>query len=772
MLLKRLVLSLVVAVVTTALVGCPGDDEAGASVSDTGSGELDGNTAVLDTGADPDQGSPVDTGDQPDTESDVDTGAFPTWIGEICADSANCPDAPGFESWCVQGAQGENICTIGCIEECPVGFGCVAVQNAGQDGLLLCMPNKPTNCNTCEDDTDCVYSGAKCMAIGSNNGEDDMRCAMDCSAGATVCGDGYDCVKQDEGSELCLPETDSCLCFGEVDGTSRVCERAVEGVGTCSGTEICDGADGWGGCTAATPIAEDCNGADDNCDGQTDEDVPLDTCDVSNDHGTCTGNEVCSGESGVECDASVPAAELCDGIDNNCDGDTDEGQPNNDGDDECDALDTDDDNDEEPDETDNCPFAANPDQVDTDMDGDGDACDGDKDNDTIADEVDNCPTVPNSNPATDLDSAGKQKDFDNDGLGDACDPDKDGDGSLPPQDCDDFDATVGKGFAELCDGQDNNCDGTPDEGFADADADELKDCVDPNDDNDIDLDVVDCAPLDPAINSGATEVCDGVDNNCSGATDDGDPEVDAGFSDTDDDGDKDCVDDDIDGDGVLNDAPDNCVLTQNPDQVNSDDDPFGDACDTDDDNDGVFDDVDNCPVDANEDQTDLDGDDLGDACDSDPDGDNQEAPLDCKPFDPLVYDGAPELCDGKDNDCNGPVDDGFPDNDNDSLADCVDSDIDGDGELNETDCEPENGSIFPNQTETCDGFDNNCNEAIDEGCPATDVRLIFPSAVVSGTSASGLQVRLSVGMPGVIGASKPTVPDAFGVDWGFYQTLD
>jgi len=85
--------------------------------------------------------------------------------------------------------------------------------------------------------------------------------------------------------------------------------------------------------------------------------------------------------------------------------------------------------------------------------------------------------------------------------------------------------------------------------------------------------------------------------------------------------------DDYDDDGILNTA-DNCPYKKNADQLDTDGDGQGDACDstptgpgttrpTDDyDSDGVKDSVDNCPVVANPLQTDKDGDGLGDACDT------------------------------------------------------------------------------------------------------------------------------------------------------------
>jgi hypothetical protein len=97
-----------------------------------------------------------------------------------------------------------------------------------------------------------------------------------------------------------------------------------------------------------------------------------------------------------------------------------------------------------------------------------------------------------------------------------CDADADGDGVLCALDCDDGDASVHPGAEDVCDGLDNDCDGTIDEDFAASacTTGEPGICAAGTSSCESGVELCD-ADVGPAI-----EICDdGLDNDCDGATD-------------------------------------------------------------------------------------------------------------------------------------------------------------------------------------------------------------------------------------------------------------
>ncbi|MEZ4471428.1 MAG: putative metal-binding motif-containing protein [bacterium] len=198
-----------------------------------------------------------------------------------------------------------------------------------------CDPEDPTRnpgaaeiCNRQDDDCD------RATDEGDPGGGED--CTTDqpglCSAGRTSCEQGTVVCTQIEQRALredCNGIDDDCDGSTDEDdpGGGGDCETGQEG--RCNaGTERCVG----GGLTCVADVAADaeaCNGVDDDCDGSTDEGDPGGggACDTGL-RGVCAvGIERCTGGN-VGCIATAEATpETCNGLDDDCDGSTDEAFP-------------------------------------------------------------------------------------------------------------------------------------------------------------------------------------------------------------------------------------------------------------------------------------------------------------------------------------------------------------------------------------------------------------------------------------------------------------
>jgi len=321
--------------------------------------------------------------------------------------------------------------------------------------------------------------------------------------------------------------------FGATDSPYEGCDAPPGFV--ADGTD-CDDSDA----TAHPDAEETCDERDDDCDGEIDEDVQEVFYQDQDGDGwgvVEVATEACAPPAGWaravgDCDdldsgVSPAAAELCDSIDNDCDGDIDE-------DDAADAPTW---------------------YADTDSDGHGDASNAyaacSAPSGHVADDTDCDDTTSAVSPsATELCNT---VDDDCDGTTDEDDAadaatwygDADGDGhggstfvqvscAAPTSyvatatDCDDLDASAFPGGTEVCDEADNDCNGIVDDGvgtdyFADSDGDGFGDAASTTAACELptgySADDTDCDDTDATVNPGASETCDGADNDCDGTVD-------------------------------------------------------------------------------------------------------------------------------------------------------------------------------------------------------------------------------------------------------------
>ncbi len=307
----RMRLSLMVLALVALLPGCAAD------VLVTGpAGEDDSDaTTLADTNS-------ADSADgQVVVDIAVDTGPIcPGQAGCACKADADCPG-----SVCSESATGP-VCAGSCTSGlCPLGQVCRTVSSATAS-IKACLPANPRLCNPCHKSKDCQSpadpAGQCVTSPGDTGGLQGWFCGSMCNSNLD-CPAAFACalVSRIDGppGQFCVPTSGQCDCSKAAISAALTTNCAKVGkdasgnvLGTCPGTRTC-GSSGLSACSAGTPVAEICDGLDNNCNNQKDEGTPCD------DKNACTV-DVCLGATGcshTKIDSTCDDANPC--TDDSCD---------------------------------------------------------------------------------------------------------------------------------------------------------------------------------------------------------------------------------------------------------------------------------------------------------------------------------------------------------------------------------------------------------------------------------------------------------------------
>ena len=225
-------------------------------------------------------------------------------LGVPCEGATDCP-----VGWCIE-HQGEKVCTVPCDDDCPEGWICATVVPGTPAEMAICLSLHPALCKPCVSSYDCTRTdGLKgyCLSFP----DETSACGAACSNN-DQCPMGYTCGPatsvEGEALQQCLPDGGLCGADPVKPPPDGECE-ITNSWGSCPGL-FTTTESGETICIGPAPMDELCNNLDDDCDGEVDEE----NCSVCGTADACEPNS--TEEDLQECGAcsSRIRTRACDGF--------------------------------------------------------------------------------------------------------------------------------------------------------------------------------------------------------------------------------------------------------------------------------------------------------------------------------------------------------------------------------------------------------------------------------------------------------------------------